>query len=171
MGIGAVISAITKYRSIEKKVGKKLKKKFDNIITEKKGDILALIDQQSREKQFVKNKKILVLTAKNGDDVFLRKFFKTMGFPIDNVNYEKVEEYEAINGYDLIFANNENDDLNFELISSYFENSSPKTVLFYFGFNRFTSNNPKIKDRLSFANAKTQIYGNLINLFKYQDIL
>src|SRR5690606_16839003 len=66
-------------------VEKKLKEKFDNIITQKEGNILELIDNQDEEKNILKRKKILVLTAKNGDDKFLRGFFKKVGFEIDNV--------------------------------------------------------------------------------------
>ena len=168
LGIGSVVKV---YKNIEKTVDDKIRKKFDNIITEKEGDILALIDRQSRERQFVKNKKVLVLTAKSGDDTFLRKFFKAMGFPIDHVNYIKADSYEKTGKYDLIFANNEKGDLPFELISAYFEKSDPKTVLFYFNSTRKFYTNEKVENRLSFANARTQIYGNLMNLFSYQKVL
>jgi hypothetical protein len=180
LGLLGIVSAITMYRRVEKTVETKFNNKFDKIITEKEGDILKLIDHQSKEKRYVKNKKILVLTGKDGDDTFLRDFFKIMEFPINNVNYEKVEKYEKPKKkYDLIFVNNEKakikevqeGDIDFNIINSYFGNSEPETVLFYFNSNRKNYNNDKVADRLSFASAKTQIYGNLLNLFKYQELL
>jgi hypothetical protein len=153
----------------EKYVKTKLNQKFDNIIDQQEGNILEVIDKQDVEKQILKAKKILVLTAKNGDDTFVRKFFKTMGFQIDNVNYEKVDSYKVYDGYDLIFANNEDTFFDEELIQEYFEKSKAGVVLFFFG-KSFTKGQ-NVTTRMSFANSRTQIYGNLLNLLKYQEVL
>ena len=99
----------------KKYIEEKLKEKFDKIITHQEGNILDVIDKQDIEKRILKTKKILVLTAKNGNDTFVRKFFKSMGFQIDNVNYEKVDNYKSFDGYDLIFANNEDDNFDINL--------------------------------------------------------
>lgn len=152
-----------------KHIKEKLKEKFDNIITQQEGNILEIIDRQDVEKQILKTKKILVLTSKRGDDSFVRKFFKTMGFQIDNVNYEKVDSYKSFDGYDLIFANNEDTFFDEELIQEYFEKSKGNVVLFFFG-NRFNKG-ANVASRMSFANSRTQIYGNLINLLRYQEVI
>ena len=52
----------------------------------------------------------------------------------------------------------------------YFENTDEtKTALFYFNTTRDNYINIKVANRLNFVNGRTQIYGNLINLLKYQD--
>jgi hypothetical protein len=150
-------------------IEEKLKEKFDKIITQQEGNILELIDKHDIENQILKTKKILVLTAKNGDDTFVRKFFKIMGFQIDNVNYEKVDSYKAFDNFDLIFINNEDITFDETLIQEYFEKSKKNVVLFFFG-NRFTKGE-NVLSRMSFANSRTQIYGNILNLLKYQEVL
>lgn len=169
-GIGlTLISLIGLWWKGKKYIEDKLKEKFDKIITQQEGNILEVIDKQDVEKQILKTKKILVLTAKNGNDAFVRKFFKTMGFQIDNVNFEKVDSYKLYDGYDLIFANNEDTLFDEELIQEYFEKSKENIVLFFFG-KSFTKGQ-KVTTRMSFANSRTQIYGNLLNLLKYQEVL
>ena len=150
-------------------VDEKIKEKFDKIITEYENHILEVIRKEDIEQKLILKKKILVLTAKNGDDAYLRKFFKAMKFSIDNVNYEKVDTYKVYDNYDLIFINNEAGDFDENLTETYFKESNSTSVLFYFGSN--TKVTPEQKNRMGFANSKPQIYGNLINLLKYQDIL
>lgn len=153
-------------------VRKKIKEKFDRIITENEGDILELIDRQNEEKQILKRKKILVLSAKGGDDSFFKLFFRENGFNnVDNISFKKVDSYQDFGQFDLIFANNERNDLEFELIDEYFENSNEQMVLFYFNTTGEKYINANVSDRLNFANGRNQIYGNLINLLKYQKIL
>ncbi|WP_282068461.1 NARF domain-containing protein [Olleya namhaensis] len=158
------------YFKAKKYVDSELKKKFDKIITQRESDILDVVNNNDVEKQILKNKKILVLTSKEGDDKFLRKFFKTMGFSLDNIDYQKVNSYEDHFGkYDLVFANDEDESLGVNLTQEYFEQSPNDSVLFYFGksYKRGT----KEANRINFANSRTQIYGNLINLLKYQDLI
>ena len=152
-------------------VQSKLNQKFDNIITQQEGNIIEVIEGQDIEKQIIKNKKILVITAKDGDDKFLRKFFKSMGFSIDNVKYLKVDEYSEHKGFDLIFMNNDDEKIGTSLIDEYFNHSDSKTVLFYYNTTRKQYINSNVSNRLSFANSPTQIYGNLINLMKYRSVL
>ena len=163
--------------SRSKYVNKKVHENIEKIVIENKQAIKKVVEKQQNENQFVKNKQILVLTADKGNTVFLRKFFKKMKFPDGNIVYETTKSMVAANQnsyvakFDMIFANNENDDLSFDIIHSYFKNSNPKAVLFYFGTNRFTAETPEIGNRLSMASFKTQIYGNLINLFRYQELI
>jgi hypothetical protein len=155
-----------------KYLDEKLNKKFDKIIEQNESDILEVINKHSIENQILKNKKILVISDKDGDDSFLKKFFKEMKFDRNNVKYVKTNTYGNHHGdYDVVFANNEKDDLNIDLIDDYFNNSNDKAVVFYYNTTRKNYTNNDVSDRLSFANSRTQIYGNLINLLKYQVIL
>ncbi|GGD40728.1 hypothetical protein GCM10011514_01010 [Emticicia aquatilis] len=161
-----LIGGLWKYKEY---VEKKLTEKFDKIITQKEANILEILDKQDIEKQIVNTKKILVLSSKNASDIFIRKFFRAMGFPVNNVNFEKVDSFQNFGNYDLIFANNEDNTLDINLIQEFFQKSNNKTVLFFFGsqYPRGTSES----DRMNLANSRTQIYGNLINLLRYQEVL
>ncbi len=173
-GLGLTVPAILLlWLRGSKYIDKQLKNKFNNIINQREGSILDIINNQDEEKRILRNKKILVLTSKNGDDNFLRNFFKKVDFDIDNVKYIKEEFFDAsyLQNIDLVFANNEKEDLDIELIKEYFSNSSSKTVLFYFNTTQKHYRQDDVSNRLSFANTKTQIYGNLINLLKYQKVL
>jgi len=158
----------------KKYVDQKLKEKFDTIIDEKEATILQVIETQDKEKNILQNKKILVITGENGDDTFLRNFLKKRGFQRENITYQKVNSYQNINeNYDAIFANNDKENLDENLTDQYFENSNDKTVLFYYNTTRepYKTTNDKVLQKLSFANSPTQIYGNLIDLFRHQEIL
>lgn len=153
-------------------IQKKISLKFDNIINENENQILQIVDKHNEEKQILITKKILVLSSKQSDDTFIRKFFRTMGFSNDNVNYEKISSYNKYKKkYDLIFINNEDGTLDNSIICQYFQKSADNDnkVLFFFG-RTYQPTGDEVK-RLSFANSRTQIFGNLINLLRYQDVL
>jgi len=158
-------------------VNKKIRENIEKIVIENKRAIKEAVEKQHTEMLLVKSKRILVLTKEEKDITFLKNFFKKMKFPKDNIRFEATNSIlpnsraAYVESFDMIFANNEHTDLDFDIIQSYFKNSKPTAVLFYFGNKRFDPPNDQIKNRLSFANARTQIYGNLINLFKYQELL
>lgn len=167
----ALIGSIWKGK---KYVDEKLRKKFDTIINAKETDILQIIEKQDKEKKILQNKKILVITGENGEDTFLRNFFNKREFQRENITYQKVSNYQNITeDYDAIFANNDKGKLDKAFIDEYFNNSQEKTVLFYYNTTRkhYQTTNDKVLQKLSFANSPTQIYGNLIDLFRHQEIL
>ncbi len=164
--IAAILGLIKKMKSIAQT---KIEEKYEQLFSADKDRLIEIINNQNEEHKFRDNKKILVLSTPNGDSSFLRKLFKE--FKFQKVDFKSVEKHENLGKYDLIFINNENGDFQFELIDSFFENSSKNTVLFYFNTTKRFYNNAKISNRLNFANSKTQIYGNLINLLKYQKII
>lgn len=179
--IGAIVAVVTTYGRIKKnavevaeKITKeKIEEQYEKVLNENKATLLAIMSEQNEEMQLRQNKKILVLSAENGSDDFLKGFFTGMGFDKRNVVFRKVSQYQPENGhYDVIFANNETDDLSFGIINQYFDSSEENiTALFYFNTTRKNYINSKVAERLNFANGRTQIYGNLINLLKYQDKL
>lgn len=153
-------------------VEKKIKEKFDNIITEKEADILALINQQSTEKQLKNKKKILVHSSPNQEDTFIRKFFREMNFNVDHVQFTTDDQWkEPFAKYDVLFFNNDSNETDFAIIDRFCKESKPTQVIFYYNTTRKNYINPAVSNRLSFANAQPQIYGNLINLLRFQDLL
>jgi hypothetical protein len=149
----------------------KIKITFNNIIEERENHIIEIMQQYSDEINILQTKKIVVLSSTEGEDDFLGTFFKSFGFNKKNISFLKVDAYQAIKDYDLLFANNETDDLSKDLIDEFFNNSANNSVLFYFNTTHNNYINEKISDKLSFANTRTQIYGNLINLLKFQKVL
>jgi len=155
----------------KKYVQSKINEKFNNIISEKESNIIEIVESYDIEKKILNTKTAVVLTANNEDEDFIKNFFNKVGFKRDNITFKKVGNYESLEEFDLIFVNNDKDKFEMSLIDDYFNNSSNNTVLFYYNTTRKVYNNPSVSDRLSFANSPTQIYGNLINLMKYQQVI
>ncbi len=165
IGLGwAIISIIIKLKKIGiAKSEEIIEKKFH----EEKDKILKLVENQTEENQFKQNKRILILSHSETEDIFLKKFFKELGFL--KANFKKIDGFVELENHDVLFFNNENGKFEQGLIEQLIENSDKNTVFFYFGSIR-------IKDfgtesRVVATNYKTQIYGNLINALKYQKIL
>jgi hypothetical protein len=121
------------------------------------------------------NKKILVLTP-NGQSVeFLYSFFQIMKFQTPKyVSYNKPEDLDSLKSqyFDLIVLNVPDDVSGMD--SQENTNIAHLTMgksVFYFGPGK--AKNPQLEStgKLSFANAKSQLYGNLINALKFQKML
>ncbi len=121
---------------------------------------------------------ILVLSSQagkdQGNDKFLRKFFKEKGFEnvklhhIDNVKTDVPGDFD----YGVVFANNEDDKLNQSIANEYLTDES---VLFYYSLDTrwekpkgiSATEEKLLKGRINFANSRAQIYGNLMSSLEY----
>ena len=98
---------------VNKKVKEKVEEQYEKVLNENKATLLAIVNQKNEEAQLRQNKRILVISAENGSDDFLKGFFTGMGFDKRNIIYRKVNKYEAESAhYDVIFANNLIKDIN-----------------------------------------------------------
>lgn len=157
----------------KKYIEKRISEKFDRIIEDKASNILDVVNKNDLEKQILLKRKILILSPQAESSDFVKKFFTEVGFQIDHLNYKNGDSYDDHGDHDLIFINNDKGHFNHDIIEQYYKKSSPKTMLFYFNTTaeQYRTSEPLIQNRLSFANSRTQIYGNLINLLKYQEII
>lgn len=107
--------------------------------------------------------------ANNRD--FIHSFFGAKEF--EKITYlNDVSQYAPLEKpTDLIFANNEYGGLKQEVLEDYLT-KNPQAYLFYFGspgswdFKR----SPELNKRVNLANARSQIYGNLLSTLKLQDL-
>lgn len=171
-GLGLTVSSlIALFFGGKKYIQGKLNEKFDKIISEQESNIIEIVESHDIEKRILRTRTAVVLTAENEDEAFIKNFFNKIGFNRDNITFKKVNNHQDIGEVDLIFVNNDNDHFESSLIDDYFNNSSDNTVLFYYNTTRKTYNNNSVSNRMSFANSPTQIYGNMINLMKYQQVI
>lgn len=115
-------------------------------------------------------KRILVLTPdKEGEsELWIRRFFFLLNFR--QSVFKKTSELDSLANeqFDLVLVNTPNDATGQkELIGKIFIGKS----VFYFGKGKAENENLDKEGRLSYANAKSQLYGNLINALKYQKML
>ena len=149
---------------IHKVAKTKIDDKFDSFFISEKEKLIQLIDSQILENSLRKNKRILVLTATNQDDSYIRSFFLKMGF--EKLSYISTDDYQSVSAdIDLVFINNETNTFSKQLIESYINDTRGKLV-FYFGADRI---NPSwlSENKVTTANNRVQLYGNLINALKY----
>lgn len=153
------------------------------------------------EERFKREKKLLVLTKEGGDSGFMRQLLQDTGFLAaatipDNVKELDEETLFKIldgNKYDLILLNNEKSPFTNKEIQVCHDQTAGYTTIFSFGNpapdeelkqdekdrkqeKRESKHGQLSKvlvtsSRVSSANFKSQLYGNLINALKYQQYL
>jgi hypothetical protein len=124
------------------------------------------------DKFFKEDKSILVITPDGDDENWLRKFFQLMNFKAPT--FKKKSEIETVKdkSFDLVILNAPSDlarqpSAHNALLG---QMTMAKSV-FYFGPGQVSNEALDKFGKLSFANAKSQLYGNLINALKFQKIL
>jgi hypothetical protein len=171
--VGILFSLICSYFKLKKRIEKialeKINEKFDQILDEKETQIIGIIEKHDKENKLKREKKILVLTPNGADDTSIRKFFNSMEF--DKVSYASPDNTRKLNKVDLVFFNNEEKKFGHDEITAIAEKTKKDVFCFYFAPKDCPYNNDNLKDRLSFANARVQLYGNLINALRYQKLL
>jgi len=118
------------------------------------------------------SKRILVLTPDGENEAFLHSFFQLMGF--NTPTFKRTSEIESIKSqhFDLAVLNVPSDAP--RIVSAkndLIEEITMAKSIFYFGLGQVSNTKLDQDGRLSYANAKSQLYGNLINAMKFQKML
>lgn len=167
--VGIITILLNIFWYTNKVAKQKVDEKFDALFNEKRERLIQLIDAQVEENNLRNEKKIAVISHKDSDEGFIKSFFGGMEFK--HVQYLAVEQYERLTGdFDLIFFNNEDKKMSVQIMQQYVAESNEKTMCFSFSaltWNDLDSGNEKV----AFANRRTQLYPNLINALKYQDLI
>lgn len=165
--LGLLTLFISIFRYIHKIAKAKVDEKFDALFNAEKDKLVQLIDNQITENSLRKNKKILVITSNSSDDTFIRRFFRGMEF--EKVEFKSISSYSQVDrSFDLVFINNESGTIDNEVIEDYI-NRGNNRLIFHFGASRLPEE--WVKDnKIALANYRVQLYGNLINTLKYQEI-
>lgn len=166
--IGLIIGIITLYFKIYKVAAQKVDEKFETLFNENRDKLVQLIKNQDKEFQLKQKKAVMVVSGDDTDDWFLKNFFSKMGFR--KVRFERLQPDMPDIDVDLVLFNDEDGALSDGSILTVMSKTSVHTIGFYFGSKRidFTSD---YKDRSSFANTKMQLYCNLMNALRLQEIL
>jgi len=166
--LGLVVSIISFYIRINRIAISKSEKIIEAKFEDERDKLIQIIASQTEENK-LRNKRMIVLSDIKSEDTFLKKFFKEMGFT--KIRFKNTSDQKSLTNYDLLFINNESGGIDKETIDNYCSKSIDSSVLFYFNTNGIRYINENVANRLSFANSRTQIYGNLINLLKYQAVI
>jgi hypothetical protein len=142
------------------------KEKLQNYLQKKAQDAINALTN-------LKTHGILIVSSQagkdNGNDKFLRKFFKNKGF--DNVKFhhigDKKTELSEPFDYGVVFANNEDNLIDKAVVRQYVTEDS---VLFYFGKPaswNFQNDTTELSRKINYANSRAQIHGNLLSSLEY----
>ncbi|UCH97776.1 MAG: hypothetical protein JSV88_13235 [Candidatus Aminicenantes bacterium] len=146
----------------EREIMKKIAYYFDT----EESNLQRLVEEADLNR--LKNKmSILVLSPVRADISFIKDFFKRARFP--NVNFQYTDNITNLKSANMVLFNNDDGKFDHKEILNIIAKTKDDVYCFYFGQNRFESGD--YKDRVSFANTKLQLYGNLINALRYQEFM
>ena len=138
--------------------------------------IQRLVEKYEEVNVLKRKKRILILSPEappNKD--FIDSFFTEREFNFDTLNTNTFQQPKK--GFDILFANNENGGIDQELLEEYLS-KNVGSCLFYFGasgtwnFKKYLKEDPyQILKRISFANSRAQVYGNLVSMLKFHDLV
>jgi hypothetical protein len=131
---------------------------------------------KDRETILKEHKRIVVLTPEGNAEaeIWIRKFFTSLEFR--QTFFKKTTEIESLKNeqFDLILINADGDSIKQDdltkLLKDIVDVLGARPV-FYFGKGKAENSDLDKDGRLSYANAKSQLYGNLINALKFQAML
>ncbi len=165
-GSTTLIAIIILIINFKKKVNEIFEKKISETLIDKRGKLIELIHSQDEEQKILQSKNILVICANKAANRFLLNFFSRMGF--SKVMFSGEDELESINNnIDLVFFDFTTIKGDAKFANNIIEKSPKQAVFFIYSDKPIQLTE---RDRIAFANAKAQIYGNLINCLKYQNL-
>lgn len=171
---GTVLTLVVGWFSLLRKLPKiaeqKVQDKFEALFERDKEKLIALIKQQDIDTQLREHKRIIVLHAADADLSFLKRFFDDKDQRFKQIEYKRIDDYAPSSEHDLVFFHNDNGDLDKAKIVETANRTPPRAVCFYFGSGRVDTPGD-LDRRFAFANARTQLYGNLMNALRYQKLL
>lgn len=168
--IAVIIAIISFARKIHVIAERKAQEKFEALFDRDKDKLLALIKQQDIDTQLREQKRIIVLHAANADLSFLKRFFDDKDQGFKRIEYKKIDDYMPSPEHNLVFFHNDNGDLDKAKIVEIASRTLSHAVCFYFGRGTVDTLGD-LGRRFAFANARTQLYGNLMNALRYQKLL
>jgi len=169
----------------DKELNEQLSEKIADIIKRKPELVKNLIDNFETENLLKRSKSILVLGNTTDRNTNLVDLLKN-GYKFSHITSAAENEFFVrgengisfinensktnLNKFDLILLNNDNDNLTvdtrkFILLHNCIDNK----VYLYYGQSRIE--NSELKVNVSSATMKSQIYGNIMNLLKYQEAI
>ncbi len=165
--ISLFVLLFTLYRHAKKIASSKIEDLFEDLFNEDRSKLVQMINSLDEEVLLKKQSSIVVFSPRRAPLNFLKDFFREFDFK--NVRFYSIEEKADLKKVDVVFLNNENEQLSIAEILQQAENSPQETVFFLFGKKYLTTE--ELSGRIAFANSRMQLYGNLINALRYQTLL
>lgn len=184
---GFLLSAVIAFFSIGWAVREVVKKKLSQLTGIERAIVKRNLTEFNRHNYLRKNTRILVISK---DDHFDPTFVKIMKlFDVDVLNKEfilvlkneseflYVKNINRVKKYDIIILENTTQQT-WDIVKhkciffEFMEKVCLRTSLLYYGEGRLeTPADPSLKALVTFTNATSQLYGNLLNMIKFRDEL
>lgn len=191
LGIGSILGFISLLWLIPNEIASKAKVAVDDKIADaihgRSDTIRDMLRQYDFESMLLQTKKILIVGAGESQNARLKAFLEVNGFASHNIyiNTEGVDKHDfdlfLLNNMDFAFMETEAGKTleeakkNREGAMLAFVNSHSQSRACFFYYSDQREQFPveqilsqDLKSRINFANTASQIYGNIINMLKYQ---
>jgi len=137
-------------------------------INDKRNTIDRAMEHSDKEGVLLATKRVYVWGEE--DFAIIKKVLKNAKFNVSEHFF--VTDEEAKEGYDILIVNNQNGSLDLDQVVKKVNGLPDKTCAMYYNVTRLNFPTDKLseekQDKVNFANGAAQIYGNLLNLMKYQ---
>ncbi len=164
--VGLYTYFLNKYHKSRMLAEREIREKIAYYFDTEESNLLQLVEEA--DLNHLKNKmSILVLSPVGADISFIKDFFKRTRF--QNVNFQYIDNITNLDHANMALFNNDDGKFDHKEILNIIARTQDDVYCFYFGQGRFESGD--YKDRVSFANTKLQLYGNLINALRYKEFM
>jgi hypothetical protein len=158
------LNAYNHFWGINKKINEKIISKIEDVIEQKRENIISIIKDEEYEKKLKKTKKILVISSSQEAEEQIKHTFAKFGFA--NIKYRIKGNFDRIPENDIVVFNNLNGELDQSFIDSIVADINDEEKC-YVGY---TISNLERHEQFNFANSRFTLYHNLLNTLKFSDL-
>ncbi|WP_111308027.1 NARF domain-containing protein [Confluentibacter sediminis] len=160
---GGLFGAYLWFYGIKKKANEQINKRIEDIVEQKREDIIKLIQSQEFERKLKQTKSLLVIS----DNEFGQKEMKKImtKFKFKNVIYRINKSYKNLPEHDLVIINNIDGEFKQKEVNKLLKEIDDEDVFFVIYTTERLENNP----RLNFANSKFTLYNNIFTTLSFTE--
>lgn len=167
VGISSIVIILKGIYGMKKNIDKKFNEGLEKQIEVKKEELVKIVGSQQLETKIMNDKLILVIFDTETDKSNINQVIDRF----NNVEYCSTEQVSELNfgKYNLVLFN----DIAHNRIKECIEQNIKynKLIYIYYGEERLNKEITSLSDNINFANTKLQLYQNMMNSLKYQDII
>jgi hypothetical protein len=162
---GGLFGAYLWFYGIKKKANEQINKRIEDIVEQKREDIIELIQSQEFERKLKQTKSLLVISDNESGQKEMKKIMTK--FKFKNVIYRINKSYKSLPEHDLVIINNIDGEFKQKEVNKLLEEINDEDVFFVIYTTERLESNP----RLNFANSKFTLYNNIFTTLSFTETL
>lgn len=158
------LNAYNHFWGINKKINEKITSKIEDIIEQKREDIISIIRNEEYERKLKQTKKILVISPSQETQEQIKHTFARFNF--SNVKYRIKDSFQEIPENDIVVFNNLKGELSQAYINQIVSTINHEEKC-YIGYSIVQLDR---HEQFNFANSRFTLYHQLLNTLKFSDL-